>query len=260
MREVDVDGLRAASADPVVHHHLDLRRVRRAWVVDGAAVVQHGVSWADAPADALALLCVGPADVLGGLMAEVARVEPHPWRVVAEAAAEPLLPVGWRPATPRSWHWMTTRRPPERLAGEDLVEVVGAEDARGVHDGSPRAFPLPDPGLVDRWLGVRGDDGVTVAAGALLRLPHDGTGHLRAISTLPAHRGRGHGAAVSAALTRAALERGPGLATLGVFTDNDVAVGLYRRLGYAVGHTFVAGTTAPAPDQVRDGRSGRVSS
>jgi ribosomal protein S18 acetylase RimI-like enzyme len=79
--------------------------------------------------------------------------------------------------------------------------------------------------------------------GALVR-QGDGTGHLRGITTLAAHRGRGLGAAVTAALTTRALAAGSGLATLGVYTDNEVAVRLYRRLNYEVVHTFVAGPTA----------------
>jgi GNAT superfamily N-acetyltransferase len=245
VREVDVDGLLEATADPMVHHHLDLRHLRRAWVGDGAVVVQHGVSWADAPADALALLCLGPPGALDDLVARVARVVPEPWRVVAETGSETALPPGWRPAEPRRWHWMTTRRAPEPVSGEDAVVEVTAAEAVAVLDSTPRAFPPPAPEAVDCWLGVRGENGEASAVGALLRLSRDGTGHLRAIATRPSHRGRGLGATVSAALTRRALAEGSGLATLGVFTDNDVAVRLYERLGYAVVHTFVAGTTAP---------------
>ncbi|WP_211357241.1 GNAT family N-acetyltransferase [Nocardioides rubriscoriae] len=246
MREVDRAGLVAASRDPFVHHHLDLAHVHRAWVDGPAAVVAHSVGWSDAPTDAEALLCLGPRAELDALIGAVAPSAPRPWRVVVEAASLPALPAAWEPTRPRRWHWMTTRSAPARSTarpGVTVAEVPPEEVDAVLDEANPGSFARSGTPGLERWLGVRADDGRLVAVGALLR-QHDGTGHLRGIATLAAHRGRGLGEAVTAALTTRALAAGPGLATLGVYTDNDVAVGLYRRLGYEVVHTFVAGVTA----------------
>ncbi len=68
-----------------------------------------------------------------------------------------------------------------------------------------------------------------------------GAGHLTGIVVDPAHRGQGLGTAVTAGLTRAAIERParmPGVSTLGMYSDNDSARPLYRRLGYRSAHAF----------------------
>lgn len=244
MREVDVEGLLAGSEDPFVHHHLDRSLVRRAWLDGPAVVVEHRVAWPDAPHDAVGLLCLGPAEALDALVARVAPRVPRPWRVVAESGSEPALPDAWRPTAPHRWHWMSTRTPPPEVAGPAVVEPPGDEVDAVLDAANPGSFARPGTTGVECWLGVRGDDGRLAAVGALLRQPGDGTGHLRGITTLADRRGRGLGAVVSAALTRRALAAGPGIATLGVYTDNEVALRLYCRLGYRVRHTFVAGTTA----------------
>ena len=95
---------------------------------------------------------------------------------------------------------------------------------------------MPD---IECWLGVR-SEGRLVGVGAVARQA-DGTGHLRAVTVLPSLRGQGLGTGLSAALTARALAGRSGVATLGVYVDNDTAVALYRRLGYAVVHTFVSG-------------------
>lgn len=248
MREVDRDGLVAACEDPLVHHQLDLDQVVRAWVEGPAVVVQHGVGWSDAPDGALAMLCLGPAAALDPLVARVAEIEPEPWRVVVEAASEPALPVGWRPRTPSRWHWMLTRVDPgpARTDGpgeSGVVEVADDEVEALLDEANPGSHARPGTPGLEVWLGVRDRDGVLASVGALVRQT-DGTGHLRGITTRPTHRGRGLGEAVTRALTTRALARGSGVATLGVYTDNEVAVRLYRRLRYDVVHTFTSGLTA----------------
>jgi ribosomal protein S18 acetylase RimI-like enzyme len=86
---------------------------------------------------------------------------------------------------------------------------------------------------------MRDDDDVLTGVGAVERM-HDGTGHLRGVTVRPAYEGRGLGRALSAALTRLAIVP-TGVATLGVYTDNARAIGLYTSLGYGVAHTFTSG-------------------
>ena len=247
-------GLLADCADPMVQHQLDPTQVRRAWLAGTAVVVEHGVSWPDAPHGATALLCLGTPSRLDPLVAAVADVVTDPWRVVVETSSEAALPPTWRPADPTRWHWMTTRTAPDRPA-TSVVELTGPDALAEVEALRERADParLPIP-TAECWYAVReageaGEAGEVVAAGALVR-HRDGTGQLRAITTAPAHRGRGHATDVSARLTRRALEGGSGVATLGVYTDNLRAIAVYRRLGYDVAHTLASGLVGPTSARV----------
>ncbi len=51
------------------------------------------------------------------------------------------------------------------------------------------------------------------------------------MTVAPRHRGRGLGAAITAAMTRVLLERYD-MVALGVYPSNLAAIRLYRRLGY----------------------------
>ena len=121
-------------------------------------------------------------------------------------------------------------------------------------EAAPDSHARPGTPGVEAWLGVRDDDGTLVGVGAVVRQP-DGTGHLRAVTVLEHARGRGLGRELSTAMTRRAM-RGPGVASLGVYLDNEPALRIYRGLGYEVAHSFSSGpvsgssiTTAVAPSR-----------
>jgi ribosomal protein S18 acetylase RimI-like enzyme len=73
-----------------------------------------------------------------------------------------------------------------------------------------------------------------------------GVGHLSSIAVHPDARGKGLGAAVTAALTRALFAGGCDLVTLGMYASNTVGRALYDRLGMTDEHRFTSG-----PLQVR---------
>lgn len=153
-----------------------------------------------------------------------------------------------------SWHWMWVASPPTVQPGEDAVE--GADD-ESVTALLVQAYPHPSrtPGhaLCAGWVGIRSTATVPgSAAGGLLacgtwewHTPHHA--HLSTITTHPDARGRGLGAAVSAALVRRLLsgalphpEHGTAATTvgLGVYPDNATAIRLYERLGFRATHAF----------------------
>lgn len=133
------------------------------------------------------------------------------------------------------WDWMWTTQTPEREPGEEhLVELSDSEDAaemaRMIAVHNPRAWAEPGSGRTELWLGLRDERGELIAIGGMERLD-TGVAHLGGILTATHVRGRGLGRLVSAALTRRAVAE-EGVCTLGMFSDNDPARAVYRRLGY----------------------------
>lgn len=133
------------------------------------------------------------------------------------------------------WDWMWTTTAPPVVPGEDaLVELSDDADAEEIAQmtarHNPRAWAEPGTGRTEVWLGLRDEAGELVAIGGIERL-ESGVPHLGGILTATHLRGRGLGRLVSAALTRRALAMSE-VCTLGMYSDNDPARALYRRLGY----------------------------
>lgn len=252
MREVSGHELVATYDDPWVRHQTDPEAVVRAYV-DGPAAVVSVRNRLPGGSGTMAV-ALGPTDALDRLFGEVAAIAPAPGRLILPSAALGVVPDAWRPDPVREWHWMLTTTVPDEPA-EALVEVTEAPDIDALLDAhQPDAHSRPGSPNVEVWLGIR-DDGRLVAVGALRRHP-DGTGNLGAITVDAEVRGGGLGTALSAGLTRRALDGPSATATLGVYTDNAPAIAIYRKLGYEVVHTFVAGpvsdrssTTAVAPSR-----------
>ncbi|MEJ5915768.1 GNAT family N-acetyltransferase [Pseudokineococcus sp. 1T1Z-3] len=153
------------------------------------------------------------------------------------------------------WSW-TDAAPAEPLPGEADVVVLDVEtrerpgaDADAVRAlvaaASPRSSAQPGDPQVRSWMGVR--DGRDVLACVASTSDDGGAApHLAAVATHPAHRGRGLGAAVTAALTRRLLRENP-VVTLGMYADNDVARRLYARLGWTCSHRFSSRLVRPLP-------------
>lgn len=127
-------------------------------------------------------------------------------------------------------------------AGGDRVVLLGGED---LHD--LQALYASDPGAAyflpamlehGVFMGVH-DGGRLVAAGGTHALSRTfGVAALGGIITHPTARGRGHGAAVTAALTEALLTEGLTVG-LNVTATNVGARALYERLGYREVHRYV---------------------
>jgi ribosomal protein S18 acetylase RimI-like enzyme len=139
---------------------------------------------------------------------------------------------------PGQWDLMCCGAEPPTQTGEDRVTRV--EDLATVQAFLDRVNPhhpaRADHPEVERWLGVADEEtGAPPAIGAFTRRPH-GIGHLASIATAPEARGRGLGAAVSAALTRHAFAAGDAICALAHFHSNAPARRLYLRLGYRTTH------------------------
>ena len=134
------------------------------------------------------------------------------------------------------WDWLWSADQPPRVPREDgVVELHLARDHEEIADLQSRVlpgtyFPVDREGA--RWFGWRDQDlALRSVAGAS---GWDRWVHLGSIGTEEAWRGRGLGAAVTAAVTRLGL-CATGRVSLGVYADNARAQALYTRLGFAVG-------------------------
>lgn len=142
----------------------------------------------------------------------------------------------FRARTRSEWKWMwTTAQPPVQPAEPGLIELGSdAKDEleRFLAEHNPRTDGAPFARPDQRWIGAR-EDGRLVACGCAEPNTR-GIPGLSGITVAPDRQGRGYGAAVTAALTRTAVQDA-GACTLGMYSDNERARELYHRLGYTTG-------------------------
>lgn len=235
---------------PFVRHQVDPALMAAAWRSGRAAAVEGRRRHVDGMSRFV--IGFGPTDDLASLLTRLAEQVEPPDRVMVDADAATLRDT-WPVAEVRQWHWMlsTTLPSPAEVAvveATDMDEVATLLDAE-----APGSHARPGAPGIEAWLGVR-ENGRLVAVGAVVRQP-DGSGHLRAVTVATDARRRGLGRQLSRALTRRAMT-GPGIASLGVYVDNEPALRIYRELGYSVVHTFTSGqvtardnTTAATPSR-----------
>jgi GNAT superfamily N-acetyltransferase len=136
------------------------------------------------------------------------------------------------------WDWLWTRTAPPVLSGEDHVATLDPSSRQEVEAflvaHSPRTHGQPFARPDQHWVGVRDPrTGALVATGCSEPCAA-GTPTLAGIAVDETRRGEGWGAAVTAHLTRRAVEE-TGACALGMFADNDTARRVYERLGFTTG-------------------------
>jgi ribosomal protein S18 acetylase RimI-like enzyme len=212
------------------------------------------------------LVALGPPEPLADLLrAHDDGTHRFAW---VETAALDLLHVadvarlGLVPAR-TGWEWMVTDTPPAAVAAEALVrELDPAADADAIRaclaDANPSTDADPE-GEGERWWGVRASqhpgtggtariDGAARVRGAARlggvigaspragRPAGRGSAHLHGLGVRPGERGRGLGAALTAAAVRGLLADGADWVSLGMWDDNDGARRIYHRLGLRTLH------------------------
>lgn len=185
-----------------------------------------------------AALGVGSAVVLADLARSlegdhaVVTLPPEAWEALG-AAGTARLGVSTR----SRWEWMVAHEAPRPHPGEERVrEVDLAREREALAALQRRALPntytsLDRPGM--RWFGWYDDQGALRAMAGAGDWMHEV--HLGSIATEEDWRGRGVGAALTAAATRIGLAA-TGQVSLGVYSDNTRAITLYERLGFTIGY------------------------
>lgn len=221
--------LAAAGHHPYARHALWRGHEARGWRRDGAVgwllPPEHG------PAGGGALGAAGPAmDVFAGLVAD-GTLRPGQWLHLPRTSPEELAG-RLTAAQLDEWDFLWTTTPPPRQAEEERVVRLTEADhpalAALIEESFPTTTSRPgDPRVVD-WYGIR-DGGRLIACGA--DRSRGDIGFLAGLTVAPDRRGRGLGAALTAAMARALFARYDHVA-LGVYTANVAAIRLYRRLGF----------------------------
>lgn len=130
------------------------------------------------------------------------------------------------------WDFLWTYQPPPAQPGEQRVRPLPDTAGPAIEALLERAFPdtftRPGDPQIRRWYGIW--DGTTLVACGADR-SRAGVGSLSAITVESGQQGRGLGAALTAAMTRA-LFADCDVVSLGVMADNHRAYQLYQRLGF----------------------------
>jgi ribosomal protein S18 acetylase RimI-like enzyme len=225
---------------------------RRRWrpervrvVGDALLVVQRD---AGAPG-ATMLVALGPAEPVAALVREHAD-DTHRFAWVDTAALGLLRPaevrrLGLTPSR-TGWEWIATSEPPPSVAAEAWVtELDPVGDAEAIRACLAEANPTTDADPTaagERWWGCAAPGGAGRLGGVVGASPRTGrtegrpAAHLHGLGVRPGERGRGLGAALTAAAVRALLADGADWVSLGMWDDNDGARRIYHRLGLRTLH------------------------
>lgn len=155
----------------------------------------------------------------------VAAVEEH-YTALGRRPIASVLPDSPEEEAFRSRGWVL-----ESSEADSLFQMASVAMARrALRERPAYAVRLEEDG--DQVVATVGGD-----AGGLASLAGDWVG-LRALEVAPPRRRRGLGLAVVGALLDWGAERGATTAYLQVLADNEPALGLYERLGFATHHTY----------------------
>jgi len=236
------------------------------WVRWGLARTQTPSLWHDGASGAVAVrrtqppygvslvLLPGPGGLSPATVAAALHLPPPGTRAPGltaprSATADVLAGVALAGLTPpdggAEWEWMWTTDAPPAVPGEARVERLDPADpatrtglTRLLAEHSPRHSASPDRPDVAGWVGVRAGDPIIACAAWVELVP--GVPLLASVAVHPGARRRGLAAALTATITRRALAAGAPAVTVDLYSDNDDARRLYRRLGFRRAHAFTS--------------------
>jgi GNAT superfamily N-acetyltransferase len=224
------------------------------WAAQG--LVAHSRAWRSGNGSAVAvagpdlstrnrIAVHGQAEAAAPLVRGVLNVVGRTFRPLGDPDLIAAVVAGVPELTPvAAFGWMDSRGPvPERPVPERqvpnpdagagppswLTEAELPEISALMNVSFPDSDAQPGGAGVERWAGVRDEDGRLMAVTALAWSAPD-VGYLAGVAVHPDARGRGHGAAVCRFVLAQALAS-YGAAALMVEEWNEPAIRMYRRLG-----------------------------
>lgn len=139
----------------------------------------------------------------------------------------------WRVGDGGNWGWFhTATSPPAASGGPAVVELDDSARAEDITRFLAAHSPTADiqPGTGERWFSIEDERGGLRAVTAW-GSTQAGAPHLSSVAVDSGLRGSGLGRRIVAEVTRRAVAEA-GVCTLGMYSSNDVARGLYESLGY----------------------------
>ena len=221
-------------------HNAYVRGTLRRPMVSGWAG-HDAVAWraTDAEERVPYLVTLGAPAQVAVLLEELLPELRNETRVTLPRGTAPLLPA-WVALDGTDWDFRWLGAPPTEQPGEaDVVDVTDDQVARLLAEASPTASAQPGDPAVRSWVGIEGPEGLLACAADTSAAT--GVGHLSSIAVHPMARGRGLGAAVTAALARRLFGQGCDVVTLGMYATNTAGRALYDHLGMADDHRFTSG-------------------
>jgi GNAT superfamily N-acetyltransferase len=230
------DLLTASGDHPFVRHEIPPSLADVWWSADDAIAVRRvrhrgGMSVIVLGAD------TGIRDLVGAVP-EIVRSIVHdparePFSVTVPQHLESLLQADLRILGGGDWEWFLTEVAPVEQPGDEAVVPLddvgrGEEVAAFLARHSPTADTPPGGG--ERWFAIETGAG-RLAAVAAHGHTAAGAPHLSSVAVDEALRGRGLGRRIVSVVTRLAVAE-HGVCTLGMYSHNTVARGLYLSLGY----------------------------
>lgn len=214
--------LEAVARHPYARHTIRLGDEPTGYLLDGAA------AWLVTGSRGTVPYAVGAARPAVEFVASTDAAATGRWLHLPRTGSLAELTV----ARHDEWEFRWTTTPPPTQPGEQRVTRLGEADVDELSALIEESFPTStsrpgDPGVV-AWYGIRDSDRL-IAAGA--DRTRSDVGFLAGLTVTPEARGRGLGAALTAAMTRDLLRRYDTVA-LGVYADNAGAIRLYERLGF----------------------------
>jgi ribosomal protein S18 acetylase RimI-like enzyme len=155
------------------------------------------------------------------------------------------IPAGWTHREDWDYLWLPDGSTSVVAPKQDAVRPVSDVAAIGalLAAAFPDSMLRPGHPMVNTWYGAYVDgELVACAADRSVHSPDSDavpTGMIGAVAVHPEHRGRGWGAAVTAALAEVLRQRYTQVG-LGVTADNHAASRLYRRLGFVGEHQITS--------------------
>jgi ribosomal protein S18 acetylase RimI-like enzyme len=181
------------------------------------------------------LVALGPPDETPELVLAVRDRVPDGIRVIVPRGTP--LPLSQHTA----WNFRATCEEPPEQPSESLAAWCDDEQAitELLRLASPGTSAWPGDGKVRRWAGIR-DDGRLLACLADTTAV-TGVGHISAIAVRSDVRGRSLGPSITAWAMRRMFAEGCDVVTLGVYSDNTVALRMYDLLGFTVDRPMTSG-------------------